>query len=358
MLRCYNRGCGQTYDPENNNEDSCCHHPGAPYFHDAYKGWSCCKKKSVDFTEFLNYKGCTRSQHSNIKPPEPEKTKETIEIPPPSKEIRKPIKTQSPGRPDFNTTLTKIKPTVAPALKQAIDGLKKKLGKVDESSLKTGEVPVGTACKNRGCKYSFANASSDFEECQHHPGVPIFHEGLKYWSCCQKKTTDFGTFMAQAGCAYGSHKWFKDDEEKVVNCRYDWHQTAMNVIVAIYAKMYHYELSTVQVNPIRLKVRLVFPEQDDSEFNLDLELRGLIKVDQTQVQMYGTKVEITMPKTEAGSWAKLDFPRTKTVKQSEAVVDKPDDKVTKEKADDSSGSDVDLDDIENVSSGVRLMDIS
>lgn len=36
--------------------DSCVFHPGDPFFHDAYKGWSCCKKKCTDFTEFLNIK--------------------------------------------------------------------------------------------------------------------------------------------------------------------------------------------------------------------------------------------------------------------------------------------------------------
>lgn len=46
--------------------DECRHHPGHPVFHDAYKGWSCCNKKSVDFTEFLNIKGCTLSKHSNV----------------------------------------------------------------------------------------------------------------------------------------------------------------------------------------------------------------------------------------------------------------------------------------------------
>lgn len=53
--------------------DACRHHPGLPFFHDAYKGWSCCNKKCTDFTEFLNIKGCTLSCHSNIKPLEPEK---------------------------------------------------------------------------------------------------------------------------------------------------------------------------------------------------------------------------------------------------------------------------------------------
>lgn len=39
--------------------------------------------------------------------------------------------------------------------------------------------------------------------------------------------------------------------------------------------MYHYAKSTIKVNPIRLAVRLIFPNQDDAEFNLDLELRGV-----------------------------------------------------------------------------------
>lgn len=82
--------------------------------------------------------------------------------------------------------------------------------------------------------------------------------------------------MAQKGCVYGQHKWFKEnDDKKVVQCRYDWHQTGSNVIVSIYAKKYHYEESLIEINPIRLHVNLVFPEQDNAKFDLDLELRGV-----------------------------------------------------------------------------------
>ena len=67
------------------------HHPGDPYFHDAYKGWSCCQvskdnmqdqnshlfhllqNKSTDFTTFLNTPGCALGKHSNVKPINPEK---------------------------------------------------------------------------------------------------------------------------------------------------------------------------------------------------------------------------------------------------------------------------------------------
>lgn len=99
---------------------------------------------------------------------------------------------------------------------------------------------------------------------------------MKYWSCCQRKTSDFAVFMAQKGCVYGQHKWVKDNEDKrVVQCRYDWHQTAKHVIVSIYAKKYHYAKSTVEVNPIRLHTVLIFPEQENAKFELDLELRGV-----------------------------------------------------------------------------------
>uniref|UniRef100_A0A803XUD5 CHORD domain-containing protein n=1 Tax=Meleagris gallopavo TaxID=9103 RepID=A0A803XUD5_MELGA len=70
-LLCYNKGCGQRFDPEHNSEDSCLYHPGVPIFHDALKGWSCCKKRTTDFSEFLSIKGCTKGFHSKEKPPEP-----------------------------------------------------------------------------------------------------------------------------------------------------------------------------------------------------------------------------------------------------------------------------------------------
>jgi len=77
LLLCYNRGCGQQYKESENTNTSCRFHPGTPYFHDAYKGWTCCRK-STDFTEFLNMKGCAYSFHSNEKPPEEEKKKQEV----------------------------------------------------------------------------------------------------------------------------------------------------------------------------------------------------------------------------------------------------------------------------------------
>lgn len=254
--------------------ESCRHHPGEPYFHDAYKGWSCCKKKSVDFTEFLSIKGCTLGKHSNVKPPEPEKpSQEEIpdivepKLPTPLEQIKR------LPRPALDTPMKQLVPKVAPALKEAIDALPPAETKAKETST---EVAVGTVCTNSGCNKAYEGPETNDTECVFHPGVPIFHEGLKYWSCCQKKTSDFTAFMNQVGCDLGKHKWVKDGSQThVVKCRWDWHQTATNVVVSVYAKMYDYRTSAVKLNPIRLFVELVFPQERNNKFMIDLELRGV-----------------------------------------------------------------------------------
>jgi len=59
-----------------------------------------------------------------------------------------------------------------------------------------------------------------------------------------------------------------------VECRYDWHQTATHVVVAVYGKNYHPDTSFVECSPVRLKVHIYFPEQAGA-FDLDLELAGV-----------------------------------------------------------------------------------
>lgn len=348
LVNCYNRGCGQKFDPNNNFEDSCVHHPGVPFFHDAYKGWSCCNKKSVDFTEFLNIKGCTQAKHSDQKPPEPEKPKQDLVIDeePPAPKIPDPIRSTL-QRPPWESPMTTLEPTVAPAFKKQIDELPVSPAVTKKASSDPADVKPGTACKNGGCTYSFEGSKNDSKPCVYHPGVPIFHEGLKFWSCCQKRTSDFTAFMNQVGCETGNHKWISDDEEsKTVKCRMDWHQTAAQVVVTVYAKMYDYRKSVVQLNPIRLAINLVFPQQNNHEYNVDLELRGVVDVARSKVQMFGTKVEVTLIKAESGSWAKLDFPREKKPTAAELFQRQLEEQKQKADQQEDDDSDVDLNDIE------------
>ena len=107
---------------------------------------------------------------------------------------------------------------------------------------------------------------------------------------------------------------------KDISCRYDWHQTASHVTVAVYAKKYDPSVSFVEVNPVRLVVHLHFPEEN-ANFDLDLELKGIVEVESCTVSMMGTKLEVKMKKAETGSWSKLDIP--KKVVKKEVVEEKP-----------------------------------
>jgi len=56
-------------------------------------------------------------------------------------------------------------------------------------------------CTRKGCGADYAEGSDDL--CSYHPGSPVFHEGLKSWSCCQdiyKPVLDFDEFMKIPPC--------------------------------------------------------------------------------------------------------------------------------------------------------------
>lgn len=67
---------------------------------------------------------------------------------------------------------------------------------------------------------------------------------------------------------------FFQEGTNVVECRFDWHQTATHVVVAIYGKKYDPDTSYVELSPVRMKCHIVFPEQGGF-FNMDIELRGV-----------------------------------------------------------------------------------
>uniref|UniRef100_A0A8C0VGE4 Integrin subunit beta 1 binding protein 2 n=1 Tax=Cyanistes caeruleus TaxID=156563 RepID=A0A8C0VGE4_CYACU len=258
-LLCYNKGCGQRFDPEHNAEDSCLYHPGVPIFHDALKGWSCCKKRTTDFSEFLSIK--------------------VSDLP-------------AQMHPLF------LHPSLlAPARSCAISVL----------------CQGGSFCPaNRTLLLSpqiYQGPESNTEVCTFHPGVPVFHEGMKYWSCCGIKTTDFSAFMEQPGCSRGCHCWTEKKDKKALLCRQDWHQTSGQVVVTVYAKNPLPALSSVKANRTVLEAHVIF--EGDKIFQAELELWGTIDVEKSFVSMVPAKVEITLCKASPGSWARLELPQSK-----------------------------------------------
>ncbi|XP_028415435.1 cysteine and histidine-rich domain-containing protein 1-like [Dendronephthya gigantea] len=70
-------------------------------------------------------------------------------------------------------------------------------------------------CYNRGCGKQFLESENNDDVCTHHPGMPVFHDALKGWSCCQRRVTDFTEFLNIAGCRKSKHSNVKPPEPEV-----------------------------------------------------------------------------------------------------------------------------------------------
>ncbi|XP_036452006.1 cysteine and histidine-rich domain-containing protein 1 [Colossoma macropomum] len=315
-LLCYNRGCGDRYDEDKNSDDACRYHPGVPIFHDALKGWSCCKKRTTDFSEFLSIKGCVRGRHSNIKPEEPLRPEVTSDKGEQKHQSNEEIIYQGPKsaealereRPSSDEPKTKLKVKVAPSLAQILEKMEI-VEREKKEKIEREDVIVGTKCKNAGCKMLYQGPETNAETCTYHPGAPVFHEGYKYWSCCCIKTIDFNAFLDQKGCCTGKHCWTHKQDKKKVACRHDWHQTANQVVVTIYAKNANPEHSYVEANRTVLTCHIQF--ENDKEFHKDIHLWGVVDVKSSFVSMVPSKVEVTLKKADPVAWGKLEDPKHK-----------------------------------------------
>ncbi|XKL60566.1 hypothetical protein PGB90_007623 [Kerria lacca] len=300
LLHCYNKGCGKTFELDNNEEGSCVFHSGSPYFHDAYKEWTCCKRRSTDFTEFLNFKGCTVGKHNGIRPESLNACKvqnvdKVMQMVEKTFSHRAQIaKTKETEEIYLDSPLIQMTPEISLNLLQQLG---KKVSKT-ETEITNGIIPIGTPCKNTSCTVSYAENID--QNCIYHPGSAVFHEGLKYWSCCKKITSDFSKFLDQVGCTIGNHVWIKEKEP--VKCRVDWHQTPSKVEVSIFAKNYDPYKSSIFLSPVRMKVSIFFPEEEQI-FKKEYSLCGIVKVAQSCVSMLPTKIEIKLIKAKGETWS-------------------------------------------------------
>jgi hypothetical protein len=244
--KCVHQACGKTYtDPE----EPCQYHPGPPIFHEGQKGkasrasgdpsypfdffsfkafgqyfqtlnrilgWKCCKPRVLTFEEFLSIAPCTEGRHS------------TTDLPP---KIEKP---PSSDTPDLISKLESLQaaataPARTPVAPRSAAATPPPESDEDDASL---EIPDGKACRRRACGKAYkAGQSRDGEECVYHPGVPIFHEGSKGYTCCKRRVLEFDQFMKIEGCEAKNRHLFvgsgkKDQkpghsggEEKVDNVR-------------------------------------------------------------------------------------------------------------------------------------------
>lgn len=285
-VHCYNKGCGKQFNPIENTSEECVYHSGAPVFHDAYKSWSCCEKKTTDFTEFLNIKGCCKGTHNPVKPADPVPTcNGSVEVP---EVIRPPERMK---RPSESEAMIPLPTTISASLQKLLNNMTVKDDQLESESKEL-------VCQRKGCGKS--KEGSDDDKCCYHAGSPIFHEGMKYWSCCNKKTTDFNQFLAQKGCTEGAHQWTDPSQKKEVQCRYDWHQTGDTVNFTVYAKKIVPEECSISCNPVKLQLEIFFG--DNQVFSFDKVLAGIVDPEQSKATFFATKLEVSMRKAEFVAW--------------------------------------------------------
>jgi hypothetical protein len=266
----------------------------------------------LTFDEFLDIPPCTKGKHSTIddtpvSAPKPEAVEAAnivaaAPIPAPAP-ITRPL--AAPQRPS---------PSVTP----------KPEPPEEESDDPDAEILPRATCKRRGCgKSRDDKIPRDEEECIYHPGVPLFHEGSKGWTCCKRRVLEFDEFMKIEGCKSRKRHCYvgkprkkadggvdgetaEQSEQRLENVRNDFYQTASTVIVSIYLKKIDKDKAKVAFSDDGLTVDLDLPTQDGKKFTIVMPLYAQIDPEKSQYKIMGTKLELSLVKSDGSvSWATL-----------------------------------------------------
>jgi len=290
--KCTHKGCEKDYVENENTDTSCTFHAGVPVFHEGLKGWSCCSKRVLSFEEFLQLPGCTTGSHSDeVKAPPPvEKKIENIDK----------VETKE-GLEIYKSS------NIMPNIPLPQTSSKKEEPVRELNDPPDAVIAKGTTCKRSACNSVFVDDSSRTEKCTHHPGVPIFHEGSKGWTCCKRKVLEFDEFLKLEGCTDGKHRFLdikKDEENEEVKCRYDWFQSSNLVTVSVYGKNVSKEESQVIFEDTKVFVKLKF--KDGKRFTKELKLWQPILPQNCKYEVLSTKTEIFLSKVNTISWRELE----------------------------------------------------
>lgn len=166
----------------------------------------------LTFDEFLSIPPCTTGKHSDVDDtptPEPVKAPDVPSDTPVSLgSLQESLPAPVPRLPTAETP--SATPSPLPAPPESED---------DDPNIAISD---GQQCRRRGCGQTYTSGSNrEGETCLHHPGVPIFHEGSKGYSCCKRRVLEFDQFLKLEGCKTKDRHLFvgsgkkKEGEEKV-----------------------------------------------------------------------------------------------------------------------------------------------
>ncbi|KWU46497.1 chord-domain-containing protein [Rhodotorula sp. JG-1b] len=315
LATCTRRGCGQQFDPANNGDAACSFHPGGPVFHEGLKSYSCCSgvnKPVTDFDDFMKIPPCATGSHSLEAPEGAPKVAPRVESAPTSttadgKEVygNKSIVNDSAFKSPSGSLPLGPKPVAAqePPKPQSTEY-------VEVQDDPDATVEKGTRCKRKACGQEYDGGERTDGECKYHPGVPIFHEGSKGYSCCKRRVLEFDEFLRIEGCRTGRHLFVgpkksaeEEEKEELVECRVDHYQTPTQVIVSVFGKQANKETSAVKFEAEAMHVDLILPAR--KRFTKSFPLYGPIDPAASTYKILGTKCEISLAKADARSWPSI-----------------------------------------------------
>ncbi|XP_057951531.1 cysteine and histidine-rich domain-containing protein RAR1 [Malania oleifera] len=211
-LLCQRIGCNAMFTEDDNPEGSCTYHD-SPIFHDGMKEWSCCKRRSHDFTLFLEIPGCKTGKHTTEKPVS---TK-------PAVASKKPISAPAPAidalskqacsrcRQGFfcsehgsqkQAMNTKTSNAVAAAPAESNGNVQ---AGSSAPAKKKVDINQPQTCRNKGCGKTFKEKDNHETACNFHPGPAVFHDRMRGWKCCDMHVKEFDEFMSIPPCTQGWH---------------------------------------------------------------------------------------------------------------------------------------------------------
>ncbi|TQN73086.1 Cysteine and histidine-rich domain-containing protein [Colletotrichum shisoi] len=300
--KCVHQGCGKLYTDA---EEPCVYHPGPPIFHEGQKGWKCCKPRVLTFEEFMTIPPCTTGKHSTTDlPPKIEQKPQADPDAAPSLVDKLAASAPEPGRKPLSQA-TQAAPSPPPPPPES---------ESDDASL---EILDGTTCRRKACSVTYRKgASRDGESCVHHPGVPIFHEGSKGYSCCKRRVLEFDQFMKIEGCKTKDRHLFigsgkkknaaaAGGEEKLDTVRTDFYQTPSTVIASFFLKKIVKDSAKIEFKSQSIALDLPTSDLPPKRYTTEVPLFAPIDVGKSTFKVLGTKLEVNLAKAGGESWPVL-----------------------------------------------------
>lgn len=258
----------------------------------------------LSFDEFLTITPCTTGKHSTI-----DDTPAPVENKPSDDQVEARIRAAAPSSESAG-----LPPPVA---RQALPAQPPRASPSpappeEEESDDPGAQPQdGATCRRKGCGAAYqSNHDREAEECAHHPGNPLFHEGSKGYTCCKRRVLEFDEFMRLPGCKTKRRHLFVGKpksakaEEVVQDVRTDFYQTATSVIASLYLKKIVKDKSTVVFKDDH-SVDLDLHTADQKRYQNKMELFGSIVPEKSTSKIMGTKLELTIVKADSAGWPVL-----------------------------------------------------